>query len=61
MYNIELGSHAQLYHIGNEERSSKLQKKKRKKKRNGHFCMKKKQERADKYMLVSGALPIFAS
>jgi len=31
------------------------------KKRNGHFCMKKKQERADKYMLVSGALPIFAS
>jgi len=38
MYNIELGSHAQLYHIGNEERSSKLQKKKRKKKEMDTFA-----------------------
>jgi len=59
MYNIELGSHAQLYHIGNEERSSKLQKKEKGEKKKGTLLHE--EERADKYMLVSGALPIFAS
>ena len=47
MYNIELGSHAQLYHIGNEERSSKLQKKEKGKKEKGTLLHE--EERADKF------------